>query len=187
MSLQTAIEVVTKLTERKVVRSYAIAEAVAALNYVQPTFTEDLDILVSVGDFEMRQSGLILLTPIEQALAGMGYAERTDVGYLIEDWPVQFLPAASALDVEGLEQAVDVEIRLTADTVVQARCLRAEHVVATAVKVGRLKDLARIEAFLNQRAVDLPALKDVLVRHGLAPAWKAFCAKAGIVDPLELT
>jgi hypothetical protein len=61
MSLQTAIGTITKLTERMVVHGYAIAEAVAALNYIQPTFMEGLDILVSVGDFETHQSGLICL------------------------------------------------------------------------------------------------------------------------------
>lgn len=182
MSLQKAVQVVTTLAERHVVRSYAIAGAVAALNYIQPTFTEDLDILISVGDFEKRQSGLILLTPIERVLGEMGYSERTDVGYLIEGWPVQFLPAASALDVEGLDRAIEVDIG--AGT--KARCLRAEHVVAIAVSVGRLKDLARIETFLNQRAVELAALKDVLERHRLQAQWKTFCAKAGIPDPLGL-
>jgi hypothetical protein len=127
-----------------------------------------------------------LLAPIEQALAEMGYAERTDVGYLIEGWPVQFWPTSSALDVEGVEQAIEVEIGMVNDVQVKARCLKSEHVVATAVKLGPLKDLARIEAFLAQRAVDLAALKDVLERHGLKAPWKAFCAKAGIIDPLEL-
>jgi hypothetical protein len=116
----------------------------------------------------------------------MGYAERTDVGYLIEGWPVQFWPTSSALDVEGVEQAIEVEIGMVNDVQVKARCLKSEHVVATAVKLGPLKDLARIEAFLAQRAVDLAALKDVLERHGLKAPWKAFCAKAGIIDPLEL-
>ena len=183
MSLQKAVEIVATLGERGIVQNYAIAGAVAALNYIQPTFTEDLDIPVSVGAFEKRQSSLILLTPIEQALAEMGYSERTDVGYLIEGWPVQFLPVASALDMEGLERAVEVDIGAG----ILARCLRAEHVVATAARIGRLKDLARIEAFLAQNAVDLMALKGVIERHDLKPAWKTFCAKAGIADPLDLS
>jgi hypothetical protein len=68
MSIRKTIEVVTKLAERAAIKSYAIAGAVAALNYIEPTSTEDLDILVSIADFEHRQSGLILLTPIERAL-----------------------------------------------------------------------------------------------------------------------
>src|SRR6266849_5472557 len=133
MSMRKTIEVVTKLAEQGAIQRYAIAGAVAALNYIQPTLTEDLDILVSVAHFEKRQSGLILLTPIEKALAKMGYTERTDVGYMIDGWPVQFLPVASALDEEALQKAIEVDIALTGAPPLKARCLRAEHLVAIAV------------------------------------------------------
>ncbi len=185
MSLQTTIGVIAELAEQGVIRRYAIAGAVAALNYIQPTLTEDLDILISIADFEKHESGLLLLTPIEKALADMGYTERADVGYMIDGWPVQFLPVASPLDEEALEQAVEIDVNPTDQPPLKVRCLRAEHVVATAVKIGRLKDLARIEAFLDERAVDLAALKSVLERHGLMAAWRGFCLKAGKTNPLE--
>jgi len=108
MSLRKAISVVAGLAERGVIGNYASAGAVAALNYIQPTLTEDLDILVSVEAFEEHTSGLLLLGPIDKAFTELGYGERTELGYLIEDWPVQFLPAASELDYEALEQAAEV-------------------------------------------------------------------------------
>jgi hypothetical protein len=184
MSIRGTIGVITKLAKQGVIQQYAIAGAVAALNYIEPSLTEDLDVLVSVADFE-HKSGLILLTPIEKALADMGYNQRTDVGISVEGWPVQFLPVASALDEEALEKATELEIDLTGAPPLTARCLRAEHVVATAVKLGRLKDLARVQAFLEQKAVDLPALKDVLDRHQLMGQWLSFCAKADIENPLK--
>src|SRR5438445_6642841 len=113
----------------------------------------------------------------------MGYTERTDLGYMIGEWPVQFLPVASELDEEALERAIGLDIDLTRDSPLRARCLRAEHVVAIAVKLGRLKDLARVQAFLEQRAVDLVALEDVLQRHDLMGNWLTFCTKAGIENP----
>lgn len=184
MSLQTTIEVVTKLAERGAIERYAIAGAVAALNYIEPTLTQDLDILVSIAHFEKRQSGLILLAPIEKALADMGYTERVDAGYMIDGWPVQFLPVASDLDDEALERAIDVDVGLTGGRPLKVRCLRAEHVVAMAIKLGRLKDLARVQSFLEQDAVNLADLKDVLQRHNLMGNWVDFCAKAGIESPL---
>jgi hypothetical protein len=187
MSLRNTIEVVTRLAEGGAMQRYAIAGAVAALNYIQPTLTEDLDVLVSVAHFEKRQSGLILLGPIEDALAKMGYTERSDVGYMIGDWPVQFLPVASELDEEALDKAIEVDIDATGNPPLKARCLRAEHVVAIAVKLGRLKDLARVQAFLEQDAVDLAALNDVLKRHNLMGDWRSFCAKAAIENPLPAT
>jgi len=185
MSLRNTIEVVVRLAEKGPIQRYAIAGAVAALNYIHPALTEDLDILVSLAHFEKHRSGLILLAPIEKALAEMGFTERTDVGYMIHGWPVQFLPVASELDEEALERAIELDINLTGEAPLKARCLKAEHIVATAVKLGRLKDLARVQSFLEEQAVDLVALKDVLRRHDLMDNWLNFCAKAGIENPLK--
>jgi hypothetical protein len=184
MALRKTIEVIARLAAEGAIKQYAIAGAVAALNYIEPTLAEDLNILISVGDFEERKSGLIVLAPIEKALARMGYSERAGVGILVEGWPVQFLPVSSALDEEALLQATEVAFQQGSDKSIRARILRAEHVVAIALKLGRLKDFARVDAFLDQKAVDLTALKGVLDRFDLIPAWKDFCAKAGKLDVL---
>jgi hypothetical protein len=55
------------------------------------------------------------------------------------------------------------------------------------VAQGRLKDLARVQAFLDQEAVDLVALKSILERHSLMINWLSFCSKAGIENPLPTT
>lgn len=183
MTLRRAIEVVMKLAETHVIDRYAITGAVAALNYIQPTLTEDLDILISVDGFEKRVSGLLLLGPIEKALTQMGYAERTGLGYMIEGWPVQFLPVASPLDEEALERAEEVNIADPGDRPLMALTLSAEHLVAIAIKVGRLKDLARAQGFLEEKAVDLERLKEVLERHNLMTAWSKFCMSAAIKNP----
>jgi len=187
MSLRKTIEVVTKLAEGGAIQRYAIAGAVAALNYIEPMLTEDLDILVSIAHFEKHQSGLILLTPIAKALADLGYSERTDVGFIINEWPVQFLPVASELEEEALERAIELDIDMTGDPPLKARVLRAEHIVAIGVRLGRLKDLARVQAFLDARAVDLAALKNIVERNDLTTNWLSFCAKAGIENPLQDT
>jgi hypothetical protein len=80
--------------------------------------TEDLDILVSAGDFERRASGLILLTSI-----------RSEVGILVDDWPVQFLPVASPLDEEALAQACDIDVSFEGEKPIKVRILRAEYLV----------------------------------------------------------
>src|SRR5260370_17955991 len=123
MPLRKTIEVITKLAAEGAIKQYAIVGAVAALNYIQPTLTEDLDVLVSVGDFERRESGLLTLKPIEAALAKLGYAERSDVGIWIGNWPVQFLPVASALDEEALSQAAEVEFQLRGEPPIRTSLL----------------------------------------------------------------
>ena len=182
MSIDRVIQVIADLATRGVIKDYAVTGAVAALAYIEPTLTEDLDILVSVADFEQRSSGLILVSPIERALADMGYAQRSGAGIMVEGWPVEFLPTASELDEESLREAVEMEV----EEGVTARVLKAEHLAAKAVSVGRLKDLARVEAFLDQNAVDVTVLKSVIERFGLREAWASFCSRAGRPDPLGL-
>ena len=180
MTMEATINVIAGLAAKGVIESYAIAGAVAALAYIEPTLTEDLDILVSVDAFTSRPSGLLTVGPVEQALEDMGYP-RSGIGHLVEGWPVQFIPVADAIDEEALQQAIEIPVTGTL-----ARCLRAEHVVTAALKVGRLKDLARIDAFLDQGAVDLEALKSVIQRHHLIEAWRKYCTKAERADPLGL-
>jgi hypothetical protein len=45
------------------------------------------------------------------------------------------------------------------------------------LSVGRPKDLARVEMFLSQDAVEIDALEDLIQRHGLTEKWDAFRRK----------
>jgi hypothetical protein len=47
--------------------------------------------------------------------------------------------------------------------------------------------LARIDAFLDEKAVDLKALKGLLERFDQMAAWDAYCVKAGKLDLLGLS
>jgi len=80
-----------------------------------------------------------------------------------------------------------VEIQINeAEGSVWTRILRAEHLVAICLRVGRPKDLIRITQFLEGDALDLPVLCEILWRHNLRQAWKAFCGRAGIADPCDI-
>jgi hypothetical protein len=182
--MRETILVINGMVEKGVMTGYAIGGAVAALNYLEPTATEDLDILVSFDEVPDRpRSGLVTLEPIFAHLKMLGYTEFRKEGIVIEGWPVQFLPVANDLDAEALERAQEVEIGLTGGSV-RARILRAEHVVATALRVGRAKDYIRIADFIEQGAVELRALAAVLDRHGMRDGWRRFCMKTGTADPL---
>lgn len=97
---------------------------------------------------------------------------------------MQFLPVASPLDEEALEQAVAVNVAGPDEPPLMARTLTAEHVVAVALKVGRTRDSARIQAFLDEKAVDSKRLKSILERHNLMGDWEAFCFRHAIRNPL---
>ena len=188
MGMKQTLDVINKMEADGIIGRHAIAGAVAAYNYVEPTVTNNLGILVSFHGIPGEpQSGLIMLSPVVSYLKDKGYSEFRKEGLVIEGWPVQFLPVASDLDAEALACAEEIEIEINpAEGSVKTRVLRAEHVMATALRVDRPKDRIRMTQFLDEQVVDLGALCDVIDRHGLRNAWRTFCKRTGISDPCEL-
>jgi hypothetical protein len=185
--MRETLDVLNRMVADRVIGRYAIGRAVATYNYIEATVTDDLDILIAVDAFEERpRSSLVLLTPITQYLAERGYTEWRNEGIVIGGWPVQFLPVSSKLDAEALDHALDHVIRIGVSDSVETRILRAEHLVAIALKVGRPKDHIRIAQFLEAGAVDTAYLCAILGRHGLRSRWQEFCDRAGISNPCEL-
>ena len=148
-----------------VIEQYAIGGAVAAIFYIEPINTNDLDIFFHVKD---PTAGLDILAPLYEYLSDLGYKGQEEA-IDIEDWPVQFLPVFNPLLEEAVEQAKEVLFQRT-----KTRVIRAEHLVAIMLQTGRLKDHARIAQFMEHRAVDEKGLATVLARHGLIKKWEVF-------------
>lgn len=184
--MKKTISVINQMEADGIVDRYAIGGAVAAFLYIEASFTEDLDVLVS---FEGRQtkSGLITLQPIIKYLADKGFPEFRKEGIVVHGWPVQFLPVAKPLDQEGLDEAVSTDLAVSSETRIQCRILRAEHLMATALDVGRPKDYLRLTQFLEAGTYDPQYLRGVIERNGLGEKWRAFCNRNGISDPCSDT
>jgi hypothetical protein len=186
--LKKAFQVINGMVADGIIEKYAVVGAVAALNYIEPTVTQDLDILVSFDDLQSGPSGLVTLEPLITYLRQRGYSEFENEGIIIEGWPVQFIPVANDLDTEGLNQAVEVEIELDSGSApIKITTLTAEHLVATALKVGRPKDRERILRFIEAKVVNLKVLREILNRHNLLEAWSKLCVQTGIPDFDEST
>ncbi len=177
MSMAETLTVLNKLVDDGVIDTYAIAGAVAAYYYIEPTLTDDLDVLIALD--KTSTSGLLTLVPILSALRSMGYTEFRDEGIVIGDWPVQFLPVTNALDDEALRTAKATEVPIQG-RVFKTRVLLPEYLVAKALEVGRPKDYARIIQFVEDKAVDMERLRDILQRSGLGQKWERFCHRTGI-------
>jgi hypothetical protein len=145
---------------------YAIGGAVGALYYLESASTVDIDIFVVLP--RKKESAILDISPIYGYLRQKGFKPQNEA-VVIGNWPVQFLPPASALEEEALEEAVDVEVDET-----PTRVMTAEHLVAIALKTGRAKDHARIVEFLKQKAVNLARMKALLSKHGLTGKWQTF-------------
>jgi hypothetical protein len=189
MGMKQAIDVINRMEADGIIGRYAICGAIAAYNYVEPTVTDDLDILIAFEPSATRppSAALVTLGPVLSYLKGKGYSEFQREAIMIEGRAVQFIPVASDLDAEALAEALPVDVEINpAEGSVKTRVLRPEHIVATALRVDRAKDRLRIIQFLEEEAVDIGVLCNVLRRHDLAEAWRAFCRKAGIANPCEI-
>jgi hypothetical protein len=156
--MRDALLALNKLVVEDVVEAYAIGGAVGASFYIQAMQTEDVDAFVFLPG---KNSGLVLLTPVYSALVKEGgVIDREYVRF--GSWPVQILTDGNPLLREAIQEALDVEFEG-----VPTRVFRAEHLCAAALQTGRAKDYLRVKSFLEQNAVDLDALNQVLQRHGL--------------------
>ncbi len=156
--MKATIAVLNDLEAKGVVNRYAIGGAMGAMFYVEPVATYDLDIFVVLPAIP---SGLLMLTPIYDALGQRGY-EPKDEHVVIEGIPVQFLPAYNPLLEEALARARTVEVEG-----MPTRVLQIEHLICVSVQVGRSKDRERVQLLMEEGQVDLKLLAEICSRHHL--------------------
>jgi hypothetical protein len=162
--LKETLKVVNRMVKDGVINGYAIGGAVAAIYYLEPFDTADLDIFIQVT---ATRNALAILAPIDQYLSACGYETKGEFIY-IEGLPVQFLPVFNPLTEEAVEKAQTILYAR-----MRTRVMRAEHLVAIMLDTGRPKDFLRISMFLEQGAVDMRRLNAVLRRHQLMNKWLA--------------
>jgi hypothetical protein len=166
--MEATFKVINRMKEDGVIENYAVGGAIAAIFYVEPFTTYDLDIFCA---FNAPGSGLITLTPIYEYLRQRGYyPEKETIN--VEGWPVQFLPIFNPLIEEAVNEANEVEVGQTL-----VRVMRPEHLVAIMLDTGRAKDYARITRFLEAGAVDMDNLLVVISHHNLEAKWDDFKRK----------
>jgi len=167
--MKRTLEMINRMQSDGVIDKYAIAGAVGATFYLEPAATLDIDIFVVLPS--PHGSSLVSLKPLYEYLLARGCATEQE-HIIVEGWPVQFLPVGDSLEQEALAEAVQTEVEGVSTWV-----MKAEHLVALALRTGRPKDHARILQFLENAAVDRHCLDGVVARHGLAPQWERFQKK----------
>ncbi|MDQ3744205.1 MAG: hypothetical protein M3444_07480 [Acidobacteriota bacterium] len=161
--MKETLTVINRMVKDGVINEYAIGGAVAAIYYLEPFDTADLDVFIQVT---ATGSVLALLAPVYRYLTERGYKAKGEFIY-IEGLPVQFLPVFNPLTEEAVEKAQPIRYARTT-----TRVMRAEHLVAIMLDTGRPKDYLRISMFLEQGALDMRRLKAVLRRHKLLKKWQ---------------
>jgi hypothetical protein len=164
--MKETFAVLNQMVADGAIDNYALAGAVGAMFYVEPFSTHDIDVLIVIPETEGK---LIAELPGWKCLSSRGYSEIRGEGIVVEDWPVQFLPVSDDLEHEAYLNATNQ----TLDNVT-VRVVQPEHLVAMMLKVGRLKDFARIQMFLSQDAINSELLEDILQRYDLNDKWNEF-------------
>lgn len=161
--MKDTLKLINRMVRDGVIKAYAIGGAIAAIYYLEPFDTADLDIFVQV---DTSGGDLMIVAPIYEYLLNQGYKAKGEFVY-IEGFPVQFLPVFNSLTEAAVERARTIKYAR-----VTTRVMRAEHLVAIMLDTGRPKDYLRISMFLEQGAVNMRSLNAVLKRYGLTQKWK---------------
>jgi len=163
--LEQALIVIGAMKEEGVIADYAIGGAIAAMFYVEPILTYDLDVFILLPK---TQTTVVTLSPIYEYVRNRGYDVR-DEHINVEGIPVQMIPAYNPLVEEAVAEAAEMTYGCTT-----IRVLRAEHLVAIMLQTGRPKDRERMAQFLDVADMDVGSLTTVLFRHGLERKWQEF-------------
>ncbi|HEY8185340.1 MAG TPA: hypothetical protein VIF64_04700 [Pyrinomonadaceae bacterium] len=123
--MEKTLRVLNRMVKDGVIEQYAIGGAVAAIFYIEPINTNDLDVFFHVKDLK---TGPNILAPLYDYLSALGYKGKKET-IDIEGWPVQFLPVFNRLLEEAVDQAREVPFQRT-----KTRVIQAEHLVGSCFK-----------------------------------------------------
>lgn len=89
--MRQTLKVVNGLKNKGLINDYAIGGGIAALFYIEPFLTYDLDVFI-ISVERTDEKNLIVLSPIFDYLKSKGYSWKGE-HIIIEGVPVQFIPA----------------------------------------------------------------------------------------------
>lgn len=162
--MRETIKVINELKKKRLISDYAIGGGIAAIFYIEPFLTYDLDVFIIPSEKEKREN-LILLTPIFDYLKNKGYHWKGE-HIMIRGIPVQFIPA-DKLEEEAVRNAKEIEYEG-----VKTKIIKPEYLISLLLRAGRKKDIEKIERFLEQTKIDIKSLKSILHKYGLSDKFK---------------
>ncbi|HSQ19540.1 MAG TPA: hypothetical protein VLR92_04115, partial [Blastocatellia bacterium] len=102
--MERVIQVLNRMQSDGVVANYAIGGGIAAIYYLEPYDTDDIDVFIPAVAVTAGEAGLISLGPVYDYLRTLGYVPLKE-GVLIEDWLVQFIPTFEPMQEEAISRS----------------------------------------------------------------------------------
>jgi hypothetical protein len=167
--MEKVIELLNRMQADGVIENFAIGGGIAAIYYLEPYNTDDIDVFIS--PVVVGEGGLVSFGQIYSYLQELGY--HTEREYIrIEEWLVQFLPAAESVQEEAVARAKRVKFSEQYTLI-----FSPEHLAAELLRSGRPKDHARVAALLESEQMEMDIFRDIIRRNGLTDKWKAFASR----------
>lgn len=161
--MEKTLKIIKELKKAKVLEDFSIGGGIAALYYIEPILTYDLDIF-----FIPIEDSIDVLTPIYRYLAEKGFKAKKE-HVLIEGVPVQFIPVYNDLVKEAVQNSVEVKYGR-----IKTRVTGLEYLIAIMLQTSRPKDRERLVKVLEEAKIDLRLLKIILKKFGLHDKYIQF-------------
>lgn len=166
-AVERVFKVINKMYQEGILISYAVGEALATIYYTEPFATKDIDIFF----IPPEKDKLIVLTPFYNFLLKKRYKTYKEY-VMIGGVPIQFIPTATELEKEAVENAISVKYKN-----IDVKIFRPEYLVAIFLDVFRAKDRDKLLKLLDQAKIDKALLKNILARHNLDKKYNDFMEK----------
>lgn len=163
--MEHTLKIINLMQQEGLFTTYAIGGGIAALFYIEPITTFDLDIFVILPE----SAGFIVsLSPLYTWLEKKGYAPQHEQ-VIIEGVPVQFIPAYNDLVNDAVCHAVEQRYGN-----IFTRVLGAEYLIAIMLQTYRAKDKDRLARFIDEADISMPILNSILEKHRLKDKFEQF-------------
>lgn len=163
---ETLIEL-NKMLEKGIISSYAIGGSVATLFYVEPTVTYDLYVIVNIPN----SATLDPLRGIFNWASDNNFPINGE-HIIINDLPVQFLPAYNPLILKSLNKSLVMNYEGVSTNVVAP-----EYLVAIMIQTFRLVDKERASRFIDHyKTLDLSRLEEICKKYGIIEKYNKIMA-----------
>ena len=161
--MEKTLKFIKELKEKKVLKDFSIGGGIAALYYIEPLLTYDLDIF-----FIPIKDGIDVLAPIYQYLKEKGFKAKKEHVW-IEGVPVQFIPVYNELVKEAVQHSGEVKYGR-----IKTRVLGLEYLIAVMLQTFRPKDRERLVKIFEEAKIELKLLKKILRKYGLYDKYVQF-------------
>ena len=105
--MEKTLKIINEMQRDGIFKKYAVAGGIAAIFYIEPITTFDLDIFVILDEDKAK---IISLDPIYQWIDRRGYEVQNEQ-IIIEGIPVQFIPVYNPLINKAVENASEIKYK----------------------------------------------------------------------------